>query len=571
MNTKSRNSKILAMAIGLTCMAGVASAAPHNSLADSDFNTSALVSELEPERNIKPQKPSIDLKAERPKPVATEATARINSVKYQCRELDVAPLVSHLEEGRTHKRWNFNDIQIYAMLVTQELRDLGYFMAVAYVPPQNFENKELTINVIIGRYGNVDISNTSMMTDKRLLGLTKKISPGNIIKKQSMERVLTTVNDVPGMILKADMAPGKKPGTADISLDVKTLEKQGGYVYVDNYGSRSTGRWRLGANYHYNNVSRVGDQVELNYLVGFKNDDHMKKGMSNYMLRYNVPYKNAGTMLRATASHMNYGVGRKITGFYDITGEADSLEFGITHPMHRTADHSHWIDLGFTYRDMEDNYKLTPDTITKKDSRAAKVEFHGFTRSERDSISYSVSTDWGDVNYKSNWAHVMNRYDTDGHYVKSNFSIFHVHQFDNRWTMQTGLYGQYAWNNLDSSEDFYIGGESGVRAFPQGEDGGNHGLLGTVEFRYRTGQPEISLAAFIDAGRVWYYNDHSYNPDPDDKNQRNLVGAGLGVHYLKSRKWMGKLEWATPIGNHFSRTKNKDVHSTWWFRLIRQF
>ena len=569
MKTKSRNYKVVAMAMGLACMTSVVSAAPHNSLADSDFNTSALVSELEPERNVKPQKPSIDLKAERPQPMKTEATARINSVKYQCQELDVTPLVSHLEKGRTHKRWNFNDIQIFAMLVTQELRDLGYFMAVAYVPPQDFENKELTINVIIGRYGNVDISNTSMMTDKRLLGLAKKITPGKIIKKQAMERVLTTVNDVPGMILKADMAPGKKPGTADIYLDVKTLEKQGGYAYIDNYGSRSTGRWRLGANYHYNNVSRVGDQIEFNYLVGFKNDDDMKKGMSNYMLRYNVPYKNAGTMFRAGASHMNYGVGSKLVPGLDIKGEADSLEFGVTHPMHRTADHSHWIDLGFTYRDMEDEY--TSAVVSNKDSRSAKVEFHGFTRSERDSVSYSVSTDWGDVNYKSQYALETNIYKTDGHFVKSNFSVFHVHQFDKRWSVQNGVYGQYAWNNLDSSEDFYVGGESGVRAFPQGEAGGNHGLLGTIEFRYRTGQPEISLAAFIDAARVWNYKDNYQLGSEYTENQRNLVGAGLGIHYLKSRKWMGKLEWATPIGNHYSNSKKKDIHSTWWFRLIRQF
>ena len=56
MKTSNRKSHVIAIALGLTCMAGSVYAAPHNSLADSDFNTNALVTEMEPERHIVPKK-----------------------------------------------------------------------------------------------------------------------------------------------------------------------------------------------------------------------------------------------------------------------------------------------------------------------------------------------------------------------------------------------------------------------------------------------------------------------------------------------------------------------------------
>ena len=81
MKMSNRKYRILAIALGMTCMTGSVYAAPHNSLADSDFNTNALVTEMEPERNIVPKKKSIDTKAERPQVTAMEATARINSIR----------------------------------------------------------------------------------------------------------------------------------------------------------------------------------------------------------------------------------------------------------------------------------------------------------------------------------------------------------------------------------------------------------------------------------------------------------------------------------------------------------
>jgi hemolysin activation/secretion protein len=158
---------------------------------------------------------------------------------------------------------------------------------------------------------------------------------------------------------------------------------------------------------------------------------------------------------------------------------------------------------------------------------------------------------------------------TAGNYSKTNASLYHIQRLNNRLDLHASVTGQYAWKNLDSSEDFYVGGPDGVRAFPQGELGGDSGILGTLELRYRTGLPELQLTAFVDGARVEY--DHDQMAGDTSDNIRNIFGVGLGLIYSKNRDWFAKFDWATPLGNHASTSEGENVHNAWWFRLVKQF
>lgn len=63
-------------------------------------------------------------------------------------------------------------------------------------------------------------------------------------------------------------------------------------------------------------------------------------------------------------------------------------------------------------------------------------------------------------------------------------------------------HGQLANRNLDSSEQFYLGGADAVRAYPQGEAGGDSGYQATAELRYQTPVKGMSMTLFADVGEV---------------------------------------------------------------------
>ena len=64
---------------------------------------------------------------------------------------------------------------------------------------------------------------------------------------------------------------------------------------------------------------------------------------------------------------------------------------------------------------------------------------------------------------------------------------------------------------------------------------------------------------FTDAGRIM------------GNGTNDLAGAGIGLIYQKSRDWYGKIDWAMPLGSHYSESLGRDVNSTVWLRLVKQF
>ena len=105
---------------------------------------------------------------------------------------------------------------------------------------------------------------------------------------------------------------------------------------------------------------------------------------------------------------------------------------------------------------------------------------------------------------------------------------------DNRLLLYTSVRGQAARQNLDSAEQFQLGGADRVRAYAPGEATGDEGLIGTFELRllppdawFGRVSREVVLSAFVDAGRVRFRHDPSREP-ADFVNVKTLSGGGFG-------------------------------------------
>ena len=448
-------------------------------------NAGTILNELEPNRRIVPKQemPVISDRVDLGNAGESTIHAHIKDVRFVCQEMDISPIGQEALKGRLDRDMNFRDMQDLAVAVTKALRDKGYMTAIAYVPAQEIEEDGvLTIKAIIGRYGDVKVDNTSALSDKRLLGFLYPIRPGRFIESNKLDKSLLIINEIPGMKIKAAMEPGRVPGTAELDLSATDMERQGGYVYTDNYGSRSTGRYRAGIDYHYNNLTHVGDQIDASWLLSDEN-------LRNYALRYQIPLGRDGAVAHASISHMTYDLGYKFKDMAAI-GQSNNLEIGLSVPMKRTVSHSSFYDLTYIHRNMTDEMYHIGALTSKKSSDNGIIGIHGYARNDKDAFSYSVAEAFGNVGYDTSYAYINGQLaDTLGWYSKNTLSFYYIHQMGSRWELHVSGAGQLAHRNLDSSEEFYISGADGVRAFPQGEPGGDSGILGTLEFRYHTSVP----------------------------------------------------------------------------------
>ena len=521
----------------------------------------SLLSELEPERHItpRPTKPQIDVKLPSPASSVQTGSILVKQILFVCQEMDIQKELDFLAADKLNNKLSFEDMQELALAATNHLRSQGYMTAIVYIPEQKFDDSAtLKLNVILGRFGDIVLTNKSELTDQRVLGYTYEIRPGQIITSKTLDKTLLVLNDIPGIIARASLEPGKHPGTANIHLDVTTLEKEGGYISSDNYGSKSTGDWRFGGNYHYNNISHVGDQLQLNYLTSTHD-------MDNYSVQYSLPLGRDGANSHIAYSRMNYGLGDKFT-YMNADGYADTFELGFTVPMYRSLMQSSFYDVVYRNRQLTDKM-FNGVWNSGKSSDAVDLGFHGYLRSDNSSFTYGLTHTTGEMYMDSEIAKATDLLGTSGWFNKTCLSTSFMRRLDERWNATLAVSGQYAYNNLDASEDFYGTGPNGVRAFSQGELSGDSGLLGTLEFTYTTGQPKLQLAAFIDAARIRYSKD----PLPGSgENYRNLAGAGLSMIWNESRDLYARLDWATPLGDHWSETDNERTSNTWWFRIVKQ-
>jgi len=103
---------------------------------------------------------------------------------------------------------------------------------------------------------------------------------------------------------------------------------------------------------------------------------------------------------------------------------------------------------------------------------------------------------------------------------------------DGSTTLYSAISGQFASTNLNSAEQFYLGGPYGVRAYPVAQSGGSQGGIFTVELRHQL-KEKVTLTSFFDAGVVQQYKNMYPNWQglTNANNTYSLMGAGV------SAKW----------------------------------
>jgi hemolysin activation/secretion protein len=129
------------------------------------------------------------------------------------------------------------------------------------------------------------------------------------------------------------------------------------------------------------------------------------------------------------------------------------------------------------------------------------------------------------------------------------------------------LSAQWANRNLDSSEDFGLGGPNGVRAYPPGEGFGDEGKLAQLELRYRMNDV-LAPYLFADAGSA-RINVFDWQGSGDTQ-RRNISGAGLGAR-AETASWSAdaSVSWRNRGGT--PQSDSRDDKPQYWLTATYRF
>lgn len=478
------------------------------------------------------QGPAVALKTVRFNGATQIDAARLQAV--------VAPAV-----GQSH---TLAGLRALADQVTRFYREAGYPFARAYLPAQRMADGELVIEVIEGRYGQVAAASSDAALAAEAGRFLGDLKAGDVIATPALERSVLILSDQPGVRVRPVVRPGQAVGTGDLAVEVERTRALEGRVSVDNHGNRYSGQHRVTVEGAWNSPFSFGDRLTAAVLA---TDEALYFG--------NVAYSRAlGTSgLRGDVgiAVSDYSLGAEFAPL-QASGTANVASVGVSYPLVRSNRINLQLGAQLQHKKMVDEYRATA-TRNEKTSQVLPVTLQFDARDALlgGGITYgSLGWTHGNLSLKGAQRTIDSlTARSHGSFNKVNLDVTRLQAVAAGWTLSARVSAQWSGKNLDSSEDFVLGGANGVRAYPRGEGAGDEGVLGQLELRYSAGA--LTPYAFWDAGQSTT-NRRNWAPA---YNHRSLSGGGVGVR-ASHGNWSldGTVAWKHSGGDALSDTQQRN-------------
>ena len=391
------------------------------------------------------------------------------------------------------------ELQEAASRITAHYRRAGYFLARAYLPAQKMEDGQVTIAVLEGKLAEVQVQNTSRISDAAATARLAGLAPGTVMQRAAVDRALLLLGDVPGVGgVDSRLTPGANTGETVLVAVVRPAPAWAGKVEADNYGSLYSGRYRLGGSIDGNSPLGFGERVSATLLVSNEKLVYGRAGVQ-------APIGASGLTVGAGFNHSQYLLADVFKSL-DAVGYSDTFEVNARYPLVRSVPFNLYGQAGAEHRKLHDDVR---STNTQTDKRA-NVATLGLQADWHDSLGgldadsqAGITLLRGRLNIITEDAAAIDARgaNTAGGYGKVNFNLSRQQALIDKLSLGAQLRGQWANKNLDSSEKLSLGGISGVRAYPSGEAAGDSGWVGSLELRYAV-LPQVAASVFYDAGSI---------------------------------------------------------------------
>jgi len=421
------------------------------------------------------------------------------------------------------KTYDLAGLKALANRISEHYRQSGYPFARAYLPPQPMTDGALRVDVVEGKYGQVkaNIAKDAAL-QARAQAFLAPLQSGSVIESAPLERLTLILDDQPGIKVTPIIRPGQEVGTGDLDVNIERSASVTGDAGADNQGNRYTGRDRLRFNLNINSPLILGDQITLRSLLS-------EQGMWLGSVGYSLPLGAAGLRGNVSYSHTYYELGGSFANSMQ-SGTADVTSVGLSYPTLRSQSANVTLSGNWQDKQLHDKNGLA-GTEAKKSSTTIPLTLNFDARDNLGGggITYgSLVWTLGQLQLDSVLMLGDQQSKTSGSFDKVNLDLARVQAINNSVTLFGRLSAQSASKNLDSSEDFGLGGANGVRAYPSGEGFGDEGWLSQLELRYTVGP--YAPYVFYDAGRI----KTNAKPWQTVANERTLAGAGIGLRYQRT-------------------------------------
>jgi hemolysin activation/secretion protein len=443
---------------------------------------------------------------------------------------------------------SFADLQLAAGSVADVYRDDGWVIRTL-LPPQDLSSGTVRIDVIEARFGRVRIESKEILdqlrvSEDRLLGVAGSVlTPGAPIRSDDVDRVLRLLDELPGAGAQGRMAPGEGDGVTDLILSVRDKPMVGGDVRIDNHGSRSTGKYRISGNLGVASPLKLSDRLAV-YVLHTEGSDYVRGA-------YSLPVGYSGLSAGINTSAMRYRLVGSDFVALQARGASDTTAAELLYPLLRLRNANATLGAAFEHKTFDNEsggavtsrYEVGTTNLTLSGNRQDGFAGGGVWFGNLGLVAGNL-----DLSGSPNQAADATTTRSAGRFQKLRYSLSRQQVVSENLLLSASFSGQLASKNLDSSEKFYLGGGSGLRAYPSSEGGGSEGGMLNLELQWRLAQG-FTLSGLYDYGSVLVNKNNSF-AGAAALNRFSMRGAGLSLAWANSQGASARLAWARRLGSN---------------------
>lgn len=426
---------------------------------------------------------------------------------------------------------SYEDLVNAAADVTRYLqRESGYYLGYAYLPEQQPRDGIIRIEVLEGRLDRIDLQWPAELPVQRALieGYLARLKPGEILQVGDIERVVFLINDLRGITARFEVLQGTQPGFASLRVTGVAESRWTGKVDADVNGSRFLGFGRVGALLAGNSLLGRGDALTVNGLASTTG------GLLFGLVGYTLPLGSDGVKVGSSLSMVRYKLDEDEFPL-GVNGDAVTLNAYALYPWLRSRNLNLFVVGALDLKHNVDRQDVGNTSLSRQINSATV----GVTGDVRDSLfggavsTFHANLSSGNVRYADG---PRDGLDDAPQFTKLTLGFNRLQNLvDGRLMFYAALRGQLAMANLDTIEQFRVGGPDGVRAFSVGEGTGDSGVVVNLELRLLPPEAwlgrlarETVFSLFYDHGEVQFRHDPSKQL-ASFVNRASYSGAGLAV------------------------------------------
>lgn len=445
--------------------------------------------------------------------------------------------------GLVGRRLTLQQLQMAALALTGYYAGKGY-VARVYLPPQEIKQGVVTYHVVEGARGEVTVQSKGKRVSAARVRrfIDARVSGGAPLDLKVLGEALNIVNAQPGVAATASLAPGSREGTVKLNVTAQATPLLGARVAVNNQGSRATGLTQANALVTLANPTGHFDALTL---MGNKS-----QGSSYGYGDYSLAVGDRGLRVGVNGSTLHYHVVQASLGALGANGNASTVGLRMSYPLWQMNDSGLNLSGDVERRHLVDN--TLAGQISDRVVSVASLAVNGYRflpgRLLRGIVSYDGRVEVGDVQQRNAGARAADRAGrhVQGRFVKFAWDLRLARPLSERWTLTAGLRGQVSNKNLDSSEQFWLGGPNRIEAYPVSEATGDEGWMARLAVNRQWGA-HVNVAGFIEAGGIRV----NHSPVPLTRhNDYTLSGAGLALEWQPTAWITASGSVAAPLGNN---------------------